>query len=117
MPLLTAVDIDTRRGFDILRYENGRLAVTVSADVDAAVTNANAVVADLTAGPLPAVAGRHGVDWAFKGRQEDQAETLGDMAWGAGLALALIYLALAFVFASCGAGRWPTPEGPRTRRA
>ena len=104
MPLLTAVDIETRRGFDILRHENGRLAVKVSADVDPAVTNANAVIADLTAGPLPAVAGRHGVDWSFKGRQEDQAETLGDMAWGAGLALALIYLVLAFVFASWG---WP----------
>ena len=104
MPLLTAVDIDTRRGFDILRHENGRLAVKVSADVDPAVTNANAVVADLTAGPLSAIAGRHGIDWSFKGRQEDQAETLGDMAWGAGLALALIYLVLAFVFASYG---WP----------
>ena len=104
MPLLTAVDIDTRRGFDILRHENGRLAVKVSADVDPAVTNANAVVADLSAGPLPALAERHGIDWSFKGRQEDQAETLGDMAWGAGLALALIYLVLAFVFASYG---WP----------
>ena len=104
MPLLTAVDIDTRRGFDILRHENGRLAVKVSADVDPAVTNANAVVADLASGPLSAIAGRHGIDWSFKGRQEDQAETLGDMAWGAGLALALIYLVLAFVFASYG---WP----------
>ena len=104
MPLLTAVDIDTRRGFDILRHENGRLAVKVSADVDPAVTHANAVVADLIAGPLPALTGRYGIDWSFKGRQEDQEETLADMAWGAGLALVLIYLVLAFVFASYG---WP----------
>ena len=104
MPLLTAVAIDTRRGFDILRHENGRLAVKVSADVDPAVTHANAVVADLTAGPLPALTGRYGIDWSFKGRQEDQEETLADMAWGAGLALVLIYLVLAFVFASYG---WP----------
>ena len=104
MPLLTAVDIDTRRGFDILRHENGRLAVKVSADVDPAVINANAVVADLTAGPLPSLAERYGFEWSLKGRQEDQEETLGDMAWGAGIALALIYLVLAFVFASYG---WP----------
>jgi len=104
MPLLTAVEIDSRRGFDILRHVNGRLAVTVSADVDPAVTNANAVVADLSAGPMAAIAERHGVGWSFKGRQEDQAETLADMAWGAGVALALIYLMLAFVFASYG---WP----------
>ena len=104
MPLLTAVDIETRRGFDVLRRYDGRLAVTVSADVDATTTNANIVIADLTAGPLPAITGRHGVEWLLKGRQEDQAQTLGDMAWGAGLALALIYLVLAFVFASYG---WP----------
>ena len=104
MPLLTAIDIETRRGFDMLRHENGRLAVRVSANVDAAVTNSNAVVADMTAGPLPAIAERHGVAWSLKGRQEDQGETLADMAWGAGLALALIYLVLAFVFASYG---WP----------
>ena len=104
MPLLTAIDIETRRGFDMLRHENGRLAVRVSADVDAAVTNSNAVVADMTSGPLPAIAEHHGVAWSLKGRQEEQGETLSDMAWGAGLALALIYLVLAFVFASYG---WP----------
>ena len=104
MPLLTAVDVETRRGFDILRHENGRLAVKVSADVDAAVASGNAVVADLVAGPLPAIAERHGVEWSLEGRQEDQAETLEDMQWGAGLALALIYLVLALVFASYG---WP----------
>ena len=104
MPLSTAVDIETRRGFDILRHYNGWLAVQVSADVNASTTNANAVVADLTAGPLAAITERHGVEWLLKGRQEDQAETLGDMSWGAGLAFALIYLVLAFVFASYG---WP----------
>ena len=104
MPLLTAVDIETKRGFDILRHSDGKLAVRVSADVDPTVTSSNAVVADLIAGPLPSLAGRYGFDWSFKGRQEDQAETLADMAWGAGLALALIYLVLAFVFASYG---WP----------
>ena len=104
MPLLTAVDIETRRGFDVLHHDDGRLAVIVSADVDPGVTNSNAVVAELSAGFLPALTERHGVAWSFKGRQEDQEETLADMAWGAGLAFALIYLVLAFVFASYG---WP----------
>ena len=104
MPLLTAVDIEARRGFDTLRHNGGRLAVKVSADVDAAATNSNVVVAGLAAGPLPAIAARHGVEWSFKGRQENQEETLSDMAWGAGLAFALIYLVLAFVFGSYG---WP----------
>ena len=104
MPLPTAVDLETRRGFDVLRHRNGRPAVQVSADVDASTANANAVVAALGAGPLPAIAARHGVEWSFGGRQDDQAETVGDMGWGAVLALALIYLVLAFVFGSWG---WP----------
>ena len=104
MPLRTALDIEPRRGFDTLRHYNGQLSVQVSADVDASTNNSNAVMADLIAGPLPAIVERHGVQWTVGGRQEDQRETLTDMMWGAGLALGLIYLVLAFVFASYG---WP----------
>ena len=104
MPLLSAIEIEPRRGFDVLRHHNGRLAVRVSADVDPGANNSNAVVADLVAGPMPAMAERHGVAWTLKGRQEEQSETLGDMALGAVLALVLIYLVLAFIFASYG---WP----------
>ena len=104
MPLLSAVEIAPGRGFDVLRHHNGRLAVRVTADVDPGANNSNAVVADLVAGPLPAIVERHGVEWTLKGRQEEQSETLTDMALGAVLALALIYLVLAFVFASYG---WP----------
>ncbi len=104
MPLLSAVEIAPGRGFDVLRHHNGRLAVRVTADVDPGANNSNAVVADLVAGPLPAIVERHGVEWTLKGRQKEQSETLTDMALGAVLALALIYLVLAFVFASYG---WP----------
>ena len=104
LPLLSAVEIETRRSFDVLRHHNGRLSVRITADVDPGINNSNAVIADLVAGPLPAMAGRHGVEWTLKGRQEEQSETLTDMALGAVLALALIYLVLAFVFASYG---WP----------
>ena len=104
IPLLSAVEIEPGRGFDVLRHHNGRLAVQVAADVDPSVNNGNAVIADLVAGPLPAVAERYGVEWTLEGRQEEQRETLGDMALGAMLALASIYLVLAFVFASYG---WP----------
>ena len=83
MPLLSAVEIAPGRGFDVLRHHNGRLAVRVTADVDPGANNSNAVVADLVAGPLPAIVERHGVEWALKGRQEEQSETLSDMALGA----------------------------------
>ena len=51
-PLQDASDFrETRRGLEVLRHENGRLAVKISADVDPALTNTNAVVTDLNAGP------------------------------------------------------------------
>ena len=40
--------------------------------VDPGANNSNAVVADLVAGPLPAIVERHGVEWTLKGRQEEQ---------------------------------------------
>ena len=104
IPLPSVVEIEPRRGFDVLRHHNGRLAVRVSADVDPSVNSSNAVMADLHAGPLPAIVERHGVQWGLGGQQASQSETVGDMILGAVLGLALIYLVLAFIFASYG---WP----------
>ena len=104
IPLPSVVEIEPRRGFDVLRHHNGRLAVRVSADVDPSVNSSNAVIADLHAGPLPAIVERHGVQWGLGGQQASQSETVGDMILGAVLGLALIYLVLAFIFASYG---WP----------
>ncbi len=103
-PLLSVVDIEPRRGFDRLRRYDGRLSVEVSGDVDPSTNNSNRIIAALREGPLPDLAERHGVSYGFEGRQADQRQTLSDTAWGAGLALALIYIVLAFVFASYG---WP----------
>ena len=103
LPLSSAVEIEPRRGFDVLRRFNGRPAVRVTADADPAVTDGNAVFADLMAGPLPGIMERHGVEPTLVGG-EDQRRTLEDMRLGGILAVALIYLVLAFVFASWG---WP----------
>jgi multidrug efflux pump subunit AcrB len=104
VPLFTVLDVTTRRGFDILRHTNRKLSVRVSAAVDPVLNNSNDVIADLEAGPLQLLKSRHGVDYAYEGRRSDQTETLGDMARGGLLALAMIYLVLAWVFASYG---WP----------
>ena len=103
LPLASAVEIEPRRGFDVLRHRNGRLAVRVTAHVDAGVTSGSEVFADLMAGPLPAIMERHGVEPTLVGSRT-QRRTMEDMALGAVLALALIYLVLAFIFASWG---WP----------
>jgi multidrug efflux pump subunit AcrB len=53
---------------------------------------------------LPLLTHRYGIDWEFTGRAEDQRETAADMKRGALFALAMIYIVLAWVFASY---TWP----------
>ena len=103
-PLDSVVDIESRQGFETLRHADTRLAIHVSAEVDRAVNNAARVRAALEDGPLDELAQRHGVNYSFEGRAADQAETFADMRMGLVLALGLMYLTLAWVFASWG---WP----------
>ena len=104
VPLANMVELEARRGFDSIRNFDGRLAVRVSADVDADVANANQILGDLESGFLPELSERYGLRFGFEGRAADEEETLADMRMGLILALALIYLILAAVFGSYG---WP----------
>jgi len=104
VPFANVVTLQSRRGFDSIRHVEGKLAVTVTGNVDDAVNNDNRIIANLKQNTMPALERRHGVKFSFEGRQADQRETLGDMQRGAILALVLIYLVLAWVFGSYG---WP----------
>nr|WP_210424721.1 efflux RND transporter permease subunit [Marichromatium bheemlicum] len=104
VPLSAVAEWDSRRGFEILRHAEGRLAVEVSADVDPEVSDVATVLEALAAGPLPELQRDHGISYSFEGRSADQRETLGDMRKGLVLGLILIYIILAWVFASYG---WP----------
>ncbi|WP_455209059.1 efflux RND transporter permease subunit [Kaarinaea lacus] len=99
-PLSSVVNITTRKGFDALRHVNGRLAVSITADVDRAVNNNNKIRAELMANVLPQLIGKYGVEANFQGRAADQAATMKDMKGGAIFALLMIYIVLAWVFAS-----------------
>jgi multidrug efflux pump subunit AcrB len=104
VPLLTAVDIAYRRGFETLRHLDGNLSVRVVADVDPALNNNDAVISALRESVLTRLVDTYGITYQFEGRAADQAETLGDMKLGLVFGLAMIYLVLAWVFASYG---WP----------
>ncbi|WP_006747423.1 efflux RND transporter permease subunit [Thioalkalivibrio paradoxus] len=104
VPLDTVVELESRQGFETLRHADTRLAIHVSAEVDRAVNNAARIRAALEAGPLDELAQRYGVNYSFEGRAADQADTFADMRLGLVLALGLMYLTLAWVFASWG---WP----------
>ncbi len=103
-PLDTVAELLPRQGFETLRHADGRLAVSVSSEVDRARNNAARIRDQLARDVLPDLARHYGVEYSFEGRAADQAETLGDMRMGLLFALAMIYLVLAWVFGSYG---WP----------
>jgi multidrug efflux pump subunit AcrB len=103
-PLDTVAELQPRQGFETLRHADGRLAISVSSEVDRSQNNAARIREQLARDVLPGLAQRHGVEFSFEGRAADQAETMGDMRMGLYFALAMIYLVLAWVFGSYG---WP----------
>ncbi len=103
-PLRNMVELRARRGFEAVRHANGKLAVQVSADVDATITKSGIVIAALEAGVLKDLQTRYGISYSLEGRSADQKETMTDMRRGALFALAFIYIILAWVFGSYG---WP----------
>jgi len=96
--------ISYARGFDSLKHGKGLLAVRVSADVDPAVNNANAIRAQLSRSIMPEIADRFAVDWKYRGKAEEQQESVGDIGIALPLSLMLIYIILAWVF---GSYLWP----------
>lgn len=104
VPLDDVVELRSRQGFETLRHADTRLAIQVSTEVDRAVNNAARIRAALEDGPLDELAVRYGVEYSFEGRAADQEETFADMRMGLLLALGLMYIVLAWVFASWG---WP----------
>ncbi|RAH36684.1 efflux RND transporter permease subunit [Halomonas sp. SL1] len=100
VPLDQVARFDHRQGFSALRHADGNLAVEVTAEVDAAVNTTDRILADLEATVLPTLMRDHGVRYSFEGRAADQRETFADMRVGLMVGLALMYVVLAWVFAS-----------------
>ncbi|WP_051221967.1 efflux RND transporter permease subunit [Neptunomonas japonica] len=103
-PLSNIVQFSPKRGLDTLQRINGQLAINVTADLDESAANANDIISDLETGKLDSVLSKYGVEASFEGKNKNQRETLADMQLGLLLALCLIYIILAWVFASYS---WP----------
>jgi len=100
VPLTQVMNLDHRQGFQALRHAEGKLAVEVTSALNTSVTTTDDVLESLQAGPLPEIASRYGVRYSFEGRSADQRETMEDMKTGLVIGLALMYVVLAWVFAS-----------------
>jgi multidrug efflux pump subunit AcrB len=100
VPLSEVVEMSESSGFARIKREDGAREVSVIAEVDESVTTSSDTLAALEAGGLADIAKRHGVDYSFKGKSEEQAKTLGEARTGAIVGLGAIYIILAWVFAS-----------------
>jgi len=101
-PLTEVVTLRPRVGFSQIRREDGIREVAVAADIDPEITTSNVVMAAVEREVLPGIRSAFGVQVNFKGRAEEQAEAIADMRNAVLLALAGIYVILAWVFASYG---------------
>jgi multidrug efflux pump subunit AcrB len=102
--LSEVVSFVEQQAFSVIQRFDGKLAVSVVANVDSDVTTADEVLEALRAGPLPALEAKYGITSTFEGRAETQRRTFADLRIGALLALVLIYCILVFVFQ-----RWLQP--------
>lgn len=101
VPLPEVVQVDEVEGYATVRRLNGRRAVTVTADVD---RQSGANPEQLTAAFMPelrAIASEiPGVEILERGRQKDVAESFATLPLGMLVAAGLIYVILAWLFAS-----------------
>ncbi|MBL1418967.1 MAG: efflux RND transporter permease subunit [Alphaproteobacteria bacterium] len=100
MPLEEIADISEQKGRRSIRKFNGRTNVTITADVDEAVITGDTARTLIQREILPPILARYGIESAVGGQGADQAQAVSDLQLGIVIALALIYIILAWVFAS-----------------
>ena len=104
VPLATVADIEAARAVDAIRHHNGQRTLTIRGDVDHAVISGGEVVAYFNENVRDAVVEKFGVSTGLDELSQAESELMGKMLVQFGVALALIYVVLAWVFASWS---WP----------
>jgi len=104
VPLLAVARISSRRGIERINHRSALKSVNVYAHIDTRVNTAMAIIASLESEVIPELTRKYNVSYGLGQGSAEEAQTLADMMLGAGIGLLLIYLILAWVFASWS---WP----------
>lgn len=89
VPLLTVADVTIGRGYAQIDRADQRRVVSVTAEVDESVGDANQINQQLAASVLPRLMREYpGLSWRFEGAQREQAESLASL--GINLVVALL---------------------------
>ncbi|MCD7058998.1 efflux RND transporter permease subunit [Pelagibacterium xiamenense] len=99
VPLTSVVDFSERDGFRFIAREQGRTAVSVRADVDDSVDSGE-ILSRLESDYLPTIAAQYGISYELGGRQAEQNAAFADLGVGAIFAIAVMYIIIAWIFAS-----------------
>ncbi len=100
IPLNQIVEINYEKGFSIIKRENGKSEVSITAELDEKIIAPSTILKALSDGPLDEVVSNKGFSWRLAGRSEEKNETLNDMKIGAMIGLTLIFIILSGVFSS-----------------
>ncbi|MEM0900215.1 MAG: efflux RND transporter permease subunit [Pseudomonadota bacterium] len=101
VPLTEIVNIRETQGFAAIQRKDGKTTISISGDINPDVNTTDGVTEYLTtSGELETVSRKYGVSFAFGGRAEEQREAFADVGNGGMIALAVIYIILAWVFGS-----------------
>ncbi|TCP60898.1 multidrug efflux pump subunit AcrB [Rhodovulum bhavnagarense] len=101
VPLTMAADLTEARGWARITHVDGVRTLTVQADVDTRIANADAIVKALREGVLPdLVADTPGLGVEIGGQSANSAETVGSIIRGFVIGLVGVYLILSLQFRS-----------------
>lgn len=101
VPLLTVARIEEARGWGAISQVDGARTLTVQADVDGRLGNADAIVAKMAENFLPDLVARTpGLNFEIGGQSANSAETVGSILRGFLLGLVGVFVVLSYQFRS-----------------
>ncbi|MCP4573858.1 MAG: efflux RND transporter permease subunit [bacterium] len=101
VPFGSVATVEIGRGFAAIERADRQRIVSVTADVDQQMTNADEINAILREELLPDLLASHpDVRYSMEGQQKEQAESLGSLGRGFVMAVFVIYVLLAVLFKS-----------------
>lgn len=100
VPLGEVVTLTEKQGFSAIQREDGKTIVSITADLDTDIVTTEKAIEILQAGELPRIMDKMGLNYRFGGKDEERKKAFADLKTGIYVALAIIYIVLAWVFGS-----------------
>ena len=100
VPLSEVVSIKESQGFAVIERIDGKATVSITGDININVSTTEKVIEDLEASGIQQLTEQFGISYRYSGRDEERRKAFADLQLGAIIALTIIYIVLAWVFAS-----------------